>query len=312
MASVCGGSLALMDAGVPITQPAAGVAIGLVTRVDPATQEIEDYRLLTDLLVCFPLDGILSSPLQRPNFYSQGIEDYLGDMDFKLAGTKKGITALQADFKLPGLPLRIIMESIERANEAKSHILDIMAGTLSQPRKEKKDIWPVSEKLTVEAHKRAKFIGMGGANLKRLTAETGVQVTSLDDQGTYSVFAPNQAAMDEAKEMMAGFLAEEREPELDFGAIYKARIVEMKEIGVMVTLYPTMAPALLHNSQLDVRKVAHPTALGLEVGQEISVKYFGRDPVSGRMRLSRKVLQSPASATVKNLTGTPSSSSSGS
>ena len=98
-------------------------------------------------------------------------------MDFKLAGTKKGITALQADFKLPGLPLKIIMESVERACSAKSHILDIMAQTLSRPRTDKKDVWPVSEKLEVEAHKRAKFIGLAGANLKKLTAETGVQVS---------------------------------------------------------------------------------------------------------------------------------------
>ena len=122
------------------------------------------------------------------------------------------------------------------------------------------------------------------------------------------IFAPNQSAMDEAKEMIDQFLKEEKEPELEFGAIYKARIVELKETGVMVTLYPTMVPALLHNSQLDVRKVAHPSALGLEVGQEISIKYFGRDPVSGRMRLSRKVLQSPASTVVKNLGGNSSSS----
>ena len=114
--------------------------------------------------------------------------------------------------------------------------------------------------------------------------------------------------MDEAKEMIDQFLKEEKEPELEFGAIYKARIVEMKETGVLVTFYPKMVPALLHNSQLDVRKVAHPSALGLEVGDEISVKYFGRDPVSGRMRLSRKVLQSLASSAVKNLNGTPSSS----
>ena len=133
------------------------------------------------------------------------------------------------------------------------------------------------------------------------------QITAIDES-TYSIFAPNQPAMEEAKEMIEQFLKEEKEPELEFGAIYKARIVEMKETGVLVTLYPTMVPALLHNSQLDVRKVAHPSALGLEVGQEISIKYFGRDPVSGRMRLSRKVLQSPASAVVKNLNGTPASS----
>lgn len=127
------------------------------------------------------------------------------------------------------------------------------------------------------------------------------------DEGIYSLFAPNQAAMDEAKEMITGFLKEERQPELEFGAIYKARIVELKEMGVMVTLYPSMPPTLLHNSQLDVRKVLHPSALGLDVGQEISVKYFGRDPVSGRMRLSRKVLQSPASSVVQNFGGSSSS-----
>jgi polyribonucleotide nucleotidyltransferase len=97
-------------------------------------------------------------------------------MDFKLAGTKKGITALQADFKLPGLPLKIIMEAVQQATDAKSHILDIMANTLSVPRTDKKDIWPVSEKLKVEAHKRAKFVGIGGVNIKKLTAEAGVQV----------------------------------------------------------------------------------------------------------------------------------------
>ena len=128
------------------------------------------------------------------------------------------------------------------------------------------------------------------------------------DETSYSIFAPNQSAMDEAKEMINQFLVEESIPELEFGAIYKARIVEMRDIGVLVTLYSSMSPTLLHNSQLDVRKVAHPSALGLELGQEISVKYFGRDPVSGRMRLSRKVLQSPASAVVKNLSGATSTS----
>lgn len=140
------------------------------------------------------------------------------------------------------------------------------------------------------------------------TSFTVRQITSLDDS-TFSIFAPNQSAMDEAKEMIDQFLKEEKEPELEFGAIYKARIVEMKETGVLVTFYPKMVPALLHNSQLDVRKVAHPSALGLEVGDEISVKYFGRDPVSGRMRLSRKVLQSLASSAVKNLSGEKPSSS---
>lgn len=108
--------------------------------------------------------------------------------------------------------------------------------------------------------------------------------------------------MDEAREMINEFLTEEREPELEFGAIYTAKIVEVRDIGVMVTLYPNMQPALLHNSQLDQRKILHPSAIGLEVGQDLNVKYFGRDPVSGAMRLSRKVLQVPqVASTVRDL-----------
>uniref|UniRef100_A0A224Z6D3 polyribonucleotide nucleotidyltransferase n=1 Tax=Rhipicephalus zambeziensis TaxID=60191 RepID=A0A224Z6D3_9ACAR len=280
MASVCGGSLALMDAGVPISAAAAGVAIGLVTVPDPErSYELADYRLLTDIL---------------------GIEDYLGDMDFKMAGTKKGITALQADIKIPGLPLKVVMEAIQQATEGKSEILKIMNDVISKPRTQKKDNWPVSERLEVPVHQRARFVGLGGHNLKKLTAETGVQLSAIDDT-CFEMFAPNQDAMNEAKEMVEQFLKEEREPTLEFGAVYTAKIVEIRESGVMVTLYPTMTPTLLHNSQLDQRKVSHPSALGLEEGQEITVKYFGRDPVSGKMRLSRKVLQTPPSSVIRNL-----------
>uniref|UniRef100_A0A2R5L4P2 polyribonucleotide nucleotidyltransferase n=1 Tax=Ornithodoros turicata TaxID=34597 RepID=A0A2R5L4P2_9ACAR len=288
MASVCGGSLALMDAGVPISAAAAGVAIGLVSTPDPESpNQMKDHRLLTDLL---------------------GIEDYLGDMDFKLAGTKKGITALQADIKIPGLPLRVVMEALQQATDGKGEILKIMHDVISKPRAVKKENWPVSEKLEVPPHHRTKLIGLGGYNIKKLTAETGVQLTPLDET-SYQIFAPNQDAMAEAKEIIEQILKEEREPLLEFGAIYTAKIVELRETGAMVTLYPSMVPTLLHNSQLDQRKVNHPSALGLEVGQEISVKYFGRDPVSGRMRLSRKVLQSPASSIVRNLGGKNDASS---
>jgi len=117
---------------------------------------------------------------------------------------------------------------------------------------------------------------------------------SSKDETTFTIFAPNRTAMDEAKEMIDKFLTEVREPELEFGAIYQAKIVELRETGVMLTLYPNMTPTLLHNSQIDVRQTRHPKTLGLEVGQEISVKYFGRDPVSGIIRVSRKVLQPPS------------------
>jgi polyribonucleotide nucleotidyltransferase len=145
--------------------------------------------------------------------------------------------------------------------------------------------------------------------VKQIFLETGVQMNQIDE-ATIELFAPSQSAMNEAKEFIEGLLSKERVPDLDFGGIYTAKIVELRDIGVMVTLYPSMPPALLHNSQLDQRKVAHPSALGLTVGQEIPVKYFGRDPVSGLMRLSRKVLQSPATAIVRNLDRTNSSNAS--
>ncbi|GFY39604.1 polyribonucleotide nucleotidyltransferase 1, mitochondrial [Trichonephila inaurata madagascariensis] len=278
MASVCGGSLALMDAGVSISTPVAGIAMGLISVSNPQkSYEITDYRILSDIL---------------------GLEDYLGDMDFKIAGSKKGITAVQLDVKVPGLPLRVIMEAIQQGSEGKNKILSIMNETISKP-SEKKDNWPVSEKLEVPAHKVSQFFGLGGSNIKKLRAETGVQLTTIENN-IFSVFAPNSEAMAEAKEIIDKLLLEENAPELVFGAIYTAKIVEIRDIGVMVTLYPNMKPALLHNSQLDQRKIQHPSALNLEIGQEIQVKYFGRDPASGQMRISRKALQSIPSSFVYN------------
>jgi polyribonucleotide nucleotidyltransferase len=289
MATVCAGSMALMDAGVPITSPAAGVAMGLVTKYQADdTKHIEDYRILTDQL---------------------GIEDYMGDMDMKVSGTKKGITSIQTDIKIPGLPLKIVNESLQKATEAKSRIIDIMSECINAPRQGKKDSWPVSERMTIEPHQRNKIIGPGGMHVKHIFLETGVQLNQLDET-SFELFAPSKLAMDEAKEMIEKLKDKERIPELDFGGIYTAKITELRDIGVMVSLYPSMPPTLLHNSQLDQRKVAHPSALGLEVGQEIPVKYFGRDPVSGLMRLSRKVLQSPASAVVRNLDRNNSSATS--
>jgi polyribonucleotide nucleotidyltransferase len=280
MATVCAGSMALMDAGVPISAPAAGVAIGLVTKYEgDDTKHIEDYRILTDQL---------------------GIEDYMGDMDMKVAGTKKGVTSIQTDIKIPGLPLKIVNESLQKATDAKAKIIDLMNGCIGSPRKEKKESWPVSEKVTIEPHQRPKLLGPGGIYLKQLYLETGVQLNQTEEN-CFEMFAPSQSAMDEAKEYIERLMEKERVPDLEFGGIYTAKIVEIRDIGVMVTLYPSMPPALLHNSQLDQRKVAHPSALGLNVNDELQVKYFGRDPVSGLMRLSRKVLQSPASAVVRNL-----------
>lgn len=280
MASVCGGSLALMDAGVPISSPVAGVAIGLISEAHPdRPSEIESYRLLTDIL---------------------GIEDYNGDMDFKMAGSSKGITALQADVKIPGLPLKIVMEAIQQATVAKREILGIMGQCISRPRSSRKENGPVVENITVPLSRRALFIGPGGINLRRLQAQTGVTISQVDEQ-TFSVFAPTPAAMSEAQEIIKDTCRDDQEQQLEFGAIYTATITEIRDVGVMVKLYPNMSPVLLHNSQLDHKRIQHPSALGLDVGQQIQVKYFGRDPTDGRMRLSRKVLLSPTATLAKSL-----------
>lgn len=280
MASACGGSLALMDAGVPISSAVAGVAVGLISTANPEKPtEIQDYRLLTDIL---------------------GIEDYLGDMDFKLAGTNKGITALQADVKIPGLPLKLVMEAIQQGTVAKREILGIMNKSIAMPRESRKENGPVVENVRVPVSKRAHFVGPGGYNLRRLQAQTGVTISQLDEE-TFSVFAPTPGAMNEAQDLICDICKDDQEQQLEFGAIYTATIIEIRDIGVMVKLYPNMSAVLLHNSQLDHKRIRHPSALGLEVGQQIQVKYFGRDPTDGRMRLSRKVLQSPAATVVKTL-----------
>ena len=245
--------MALMDAGVPITSPAAGVAIGLVSKYCPENpHKLSEYRLLTDILVSLPSDSS-KHPLIR--LLRQGIEDYLGDMDMKVAGTRTGLTAIQADIKTIGLPMNVVKEALDRAHTARQKILDIMDECIAMPRTVAKDCWPVTEKLAIEPHQRSKLVGPGGLNIRKLYLETGTQLTQ-EDECTFTVFAPSQSAMDEAQEMIRELSIEERPIDLKFGAIFTAKIVEIKPIGVMVTLYPSMKPTLLHNSQLDARQVS--------------------------------------------------------
>lgn len=234
MATVCAGTLALLDAGVPITDLASGIAIGLVTKYSPDNPyELEDYRILTDIL---------------------GIEDYLGDMDMKVASTKNGITAIQADIKTYGIPLKVINEALERAMTAKRKIHDIMADCISTARTNRKDCWPVSEKLTINPSQRARLIGPGGMNIKRIFLEIGAQLNQ-EDECTFNVFAPSQLAMAEVMEHVRGLLKPDEMPELKFSGIYAAKIVEIRDIGIFVKLFDSMSPSLIPNSQLDSRKV---------------------------------------------------------
>ncbi|XP_060581792.1 polyribonucleotide nucleotidyltransferase 1, mitochondrial-like [Ruditapes philippinarum] len=276
MASICGGSLALMDAGVNIKEPAAGIAIGLVTNEESDPKE---YHLLADI---------------------SGFEDFYGEMDMKIGGTVSGLTAIQMDLKNSGIPLDTVCEAVDLAKKKISHIISIMKkqSKLEAPRNTMKKCRPVIEKLTVTPTQARSFAGVGGINFKRLQSETGVLIQNVDDN-TYEIFAPNKDAMDEAMLMIDDILESKKAPELEFSAVYEALITEIKDFGVMVQLHPAMEPVLLHNSQLDHRRVSHPSALGLEVGQKISVKYFGRDPTTGAVRLSKKVLTAPSARTYK-------------
>ena len=250
MASICGGSLALLDAGVPLISPAAGVAMGLVSRELSNSDENShtsaensfnrEYVVLTDIL---------------------GMEDYLGDMDFKVAGTRSGITALQADIKLPGIPFDVVQTAMTKGHSAISNILDIMENSRevkNEPRANKVN-WPVKEKIDVPAHKRGRFLGPGGMNLKKILAETGVQInpeSGTEASTTWTLFAPNSEAMSEANEIIESILEEEKVPDLEFGSIYPSIIREIKERGVMVEIHPAMPLVFVTNSQLDAKKVS--------------------------------------------------------
>merc|ERR1719309_342061 len=246
--------------------------MGLVTTDDG------QYRVLTDIM---------------------GMEDFLGDMDFKFSSTRSGVCALQADVKVPGISLDVIKEAVNGGIEANKIILDVMSSCINTSRKHK-DSWPVSKKLEVPINKRGKFLGPAGLNLRKLTQETGVQVHA-ESEFVWTLFAPNPEAMKEADSIIDTLLTEEKVPELEFGAIYTAKVTEIRDHGVMVQLHEKINPVLVHNNQLSSTKIHHPSVLGLTIGQDLQVKYYGRDNVSGQMRLSRKELTIGSAAAVKKL-----------
>lgn len=236
MATVCAGSMALMNAGVPLQKPVAGLAMGLVTKYNESNPyQLDDYRILTDIL---------------------GIEDYLGDMDMKLAWTRQGITAIQADIKTVGIPMKVISEAIEGASTAKSKILSIMNDCINKPQQTQKYCWPVVDTVTIEPGQRHRFLGHGGMNLKKIFLETGAQLTQIDDT-KYRIFAPSQSAMDEAMEMITNQIKEDDIPKLNFGEIYTATIVDILEAGILVKLYESQTPTFIHKSQLSDAKVIY-------------------------------------------------------
>ena len=251
MASVCGTSLSLMDAGVPLTEPVAGIAMGLI-------KEEDNFAVLTDIL---------------------GDEDHLGDMDFKVAGSKNGITALQMDIKIQGINEEIMEVALSKAKNARMHILNIMNETISKP-KEMSENAPAMKTFMVEKDKIKEIIGKGGAVIKSMQEETGATV-DISDDGTVSVFAQTQSAMQACLEIIESII---EEPELN--KIYKGTVVKIVDFGAFVNILPGK-DGLLHISEISNERVEDVSSV-LEEGQEIEVKLVGFD--RGKMKLSAKVL----------------------
>jgi polyribonucleotide nucleotidyltransferase len=256
MASVCGGTLALMDAGVPLTRPVAGISVGICTEYSGSS--ISKYQLLTDII---------------------GWEDHYCDMDCKLAGTEKGITGFQLDLKLKGIPFALMVETVEKARVARMHILAEMAKTLPAPRTELSKYAPRIEVIRINPEKIGALIGPGGKNIKRLVEESGCEI-NIEDDGTVNIFSVSAEGMKIAREAITGMTAE-----AEIGKIYKGRVVTVKEFGAFVEFLPGK-DGLVHISELANFRVKNTEDI-VKVGDEITVKCLGVDE-KGRVRLSRK------------------------
>ncbi|MGA2178974.1 MAG: polyribonucleotide nucleotidyltransferase [Verrucomicrobiota bacterium] len=257
MASVCGGTLALMDAGVPMIRPVAGISVGICTELD-ANKKISKYQLLTDII---------------------GWEDHYCDMDCKIAGTEKGITGFQLDLKLKGLPHAIMAEAIEKTRIARMHILAEMAKTLAAPRKEISKYAPRIETIRINPEKIGALIGPGGKNIKRLVEESGCEI-DIEDDGTVNIFSVSPEGMKIALDAITGMTSE-----AEVGKIYRGKVVTIKEFGCFVEFLPGK-DGLVHISELANFRVKKTEDI-VKVGDDITVKCLGVDE-KGRVRLSRK------------------------
>lgn len=253
MASTCGSTLALMDCGVPIKRPVSGVAMGMVKKDD-------NYVILTDIL---------------------GMEDHLGDMDFKVTGTTEGITALQMDIKIGGITTEIMSEALEQARIARLHILDTMLQTIDQPRSDIKDHAPRIEAIKVPVEKIGAVIGKGGETIRNLQEETGTRI-EVEDDGTIFISSVDGVGYKAARERI-----EQLTEEVQVGRIYTGKVVRVTDFGAFVELLPG-TDGLVHISQLDTSHVKNVSDV-VQVGDEITVMVTNIDN-QGKIRLSRQAL----------------------
>ncbi len=254
MASVCGSTLALMDAGVPIRAPVAGISIGLI-------QEGADrYKLLTDI---------------------QGLEDFKGDMDFKVAGTRTGVTAIQLDTKLPGLPLELLVAALEQAKVARNEILDDMLSVLPRPRQALSPYAPRIFTVTVDKEKIGMVIGPGGKMIRKIEEECDVDI-DIEDDGTVYIIAHDAEGADHAKQLISDLVRD-----VEVGEVFTGKVVKTMPFGAFCEIAPGKE-GLIHISQLAWDHTERTEDV-VKVGDEVKVKVVEVDP-SGKVRLSRKAL----------------------
>ncbi|KAF3444628.1 hypothetical protein FNV43_RR14321 [Rhamnella rubrinervis] len=278
MATVCGGSMALMDAGIPLREHVAGVSVGLVSEVDHLNGTIKDYRILTDIL---------------------GLEDHLGDMDFKIAGTRNGVTAIQLDIKPAGIPLDIICESLEPARRGRVQILDHMEREINAPRNQEARSSPRLATLKYSNDALRRLLGPLGALKRKIEEETGARISVSD--GTLTIVAKKQSVMDKVLEKIDLILGRE----IEIGGIYRGMITSIKEYGAFVEFNGGQA-GLLHISELSHEPVSRVSDV-VSVGQQLSLMCIGQD-VRGNIKLSLKAtLPRPGSETNDVVKGSVSS-----
>lgn len=254
MATVCAGSLALMDAGVPVTSQVAGIAMGLI-------QDGDDFFILTDIL---------------------GDEDHLGDMDFKVAGTQDGITAIQMDIKISGINSEILKKALQQAREARLHILQKMDNVLAQPRTDLSEHAPQLKVVEVHPDRIKDVIGPGGKNIRAITKATGASI-DIEDSGKISIFAPNQTTLQEAIDMVMFY-----DQKAEQGKTYNGKVKSIKDFGAFVEILPGVE-GMVHISQLDTDRVENIHDY-LKLGDEIKVKVIEIEQNTGKIRLSRKAV----------------------
>lgn len=262
-ASICAGCLSLMAAGVPIKAPVAGIAMGLITKDDK-------YTILTDI---------------------QGLEDHMGDMDFKVAGTRNGICALQMDIKIKGVSRQILKEALEQANKARMQILDVMEACIKEPRKELSKYAPKIETIHINPDKIKDVIGRGGDMITKIICEaSGVKTVQdkdavkvdLEDDGRVIVYHNDKSIIDKTIKMIQDIARE-----VEIGKVYKVKVVSVQEFGLFVELWPG-CEGLIHVSQLDIKRVGKPSDIA-NVGDELLAIATGYDK-KGKLNLSRKEL----------------------